>query len=99
MAKFFVLLTETLSTAQEKKFHEKLTTEIGWWHWIPNSWLIKDTTSNPISTEQIRQYIQDIDDGIRCVVVEVTPRHWAARLKTDGIGKGGADWLDQFWNE
>jgi hypothetical protein len=45
MAKRYVIGTANLTADQERAFLRYLNPiDVGWWHWLPNFWLIKDTS-------------------------------------------------------
>ncbi len=95
MIKWFVIGTESLTVEQEKSFIEYLEGKrLGWWHWLPNFWLI--TGDNAPESSAIRDKLNDLASGKHLLVVEVNPVTWA------GFGPGTAErnmfnWLNRMW--
>lgn len=97
MAKYFVISTDPLSLEHTKALKEKLTNKIGWWHWLPNFWLVKDPHGT-LKVEILRDYVKGVNPSARCFVGEVNPVTWAALTRKDPSGNDMADWLHKNWD-
>ena len=95
MTKYFCVSTDLMSSEQTKALKEAIG-KAGWWHWLPNFWLVKDT-SGTLSVTSIRDAIYEISSKTRCVVLEVNPETWAALTKPDEQGRDMADWIRKNW--
>jgi hypothetical protein len=93
----FVIATDPLSAAEQKKLSAFLK-GYGWWHWLPNFWLVADTT-NRLTVEKIRDEIVNISKTTRAWVLQVEPVTWAALTKEDDQGRDGTDWVKRIWSE
>ncbi|ADU11997.1 hypothetical protein [Asticcacaulis excentricus] len=98
MAKFFVLSTDQLTAQQITQLKNKLGKVIGWWHWLPNFWLIKDP-KDEMQVGQLTQYISEINPMARCIAMEVDPVNWAARARNDSNGKSMTAWIEGEWRQ
>lgn len=96
MTKRFIVATDPLTPDQEKIFHQKLL-PAGWWHWLPNFWLIRDNTDS-LTAASIRDSLRNINGSARCLVLEVDPITWAALTKKDQHGRGMAQWITDHWS-
>lgn len=96
MTKRFVIGTDPLTPEQVTQFKNALS-GAGWWYWIPNFWLVKDT-QGVLTPNIIRDRLFDITRTVRCVVLEVEPQGWAALTRPDSSGRDMAAWLNQTWD-
>lgn len=95
MSKKFVLATDPLTAEQEQALEAKIGS-MGFWHWLPNFWLLK-SLDDTMTTAQIRQMVQEINPSARCFVSEVQPSAWAARTKPDAKGNDMGAWIRSDW--
>ena len=97
MAKYFIVSTDSMTADQEKLFHGKIREHrLGWWHWLPNFWLILDS-GDDLTAAEIRDFVGDVARSVRCMVLEVDPRAWAGRTRPDAQGRDMADWVKRNW--
>jgi len=76
MTKWFVVGTESITAEQEKSFIDYIKDNgFGWWHWIPNFWLI--TGEGSPSCIEIRDELHKLAPGKDIIVVEFKPVTWA----------------------
>ncbi len=93
----FVVSTDPLSVEQEKQFKDSLS-GIGWWHWLPNFWLIIDPDGK-LTVGRIRNLIQKANDQARCIVIQVKPITWASLSKPDATGRDMMVWVRNEWDK
>jgi hypothetical protein len=98
MTKWFVVGTESITAEQEKSFIAYIHDEhgFGWWHWIPNFWLI--TGSGSISCDEIRDKLLEIAPGKDSIVVEVNPVTWTGFGPNQGKENMFA-WFYTTWDD
>jgi hypothetical protein len=96
MRKWLVAGVETMTAKQEKEFIGYLRRKgLGWWHWIPNIWLL--TGSNVPDCSEIRDELKIISDGADVIVLEVNPITWSGfGPKTDENNM--FNWLHKSWH-
>ena len=95
MTKRFVIATDPLSRDEEKALI-KFINRYGWWHWLPNFWLVQDG-KDVLTVDKIRDEIHEINKTKRAWVFEVEPISWAALTKEDSQGRDGTDWVGRHW--
>lgn len=95
MTKRFVVCTDTMTSEQTQAFRDKLN-KAGWWHWLPNAWLIKDSIEEHTASS-LRDIISSISPAIQCLVLEVKPETWSTRSRNDK-GRDMTDWLQSDWD-
>lgn len=96
MTRYFTLATDPMSAEEEKKFISKIPDGVGWWHWLPNYWLLKDPTET-LEAKHLSDNIFEINQTVRCLALQVEPTSWSARSRKDSKGRLMADWLDSNW--
>jgi hypothetical protein len=94
MSKYFSIITDQLTDEQEREMGEKFRS-FGWWHWLPNYWLIADLTET-LSAVRIRDMIREINSSSECFVLEMTPITWASQ-GTSGGDERRRTWLRNNW--
>jgi hypothetical protein len=96
MTKRFVIGTKTLSSEQEASLLSYIRKSgAGWWHWLPNFWLIKDSKEKLTASDLI-----DALDGAQGLVMEIPEDiTWAGRVSPNNAGKEPFDWLKNVWKE
>ncbi|MXO72251.1 hypothetical protein [Alteraurantiacibacter buctensis] len=95
MSKKFILSTDVLSAEEERQLKEKLK-GMGYWHWLPNFWLIK-SISDTVTASQINSMIEEVAPHARCFVTEVEAMTWAARTLPDANGNDMGKWIRNEW--
>jgi hypothetical protein len=99
--RFIVMLNSSTNEQNEAFLAYIKETDIGWWHFISNSWLLYDA-ENKISAEIIRDKLMEIYPSVTNLVIEVTSPHepW------QGFGPNGGPngdnlnmftWLKENW--
>lgn len=100
MARKFVVATDPLNADQEKSFIEKFKvySGLGWWHWLPNFWLVIDVTNN-LDASTLNSFVREISGAkARCIVFEVKGHtDWAAQTRTNDAGQDMARWIKDEW--
>jgi hypothetical protein len=69
-----------LTFDEERQLAAALAQPLGWWHRLPNTWLILDEESQQ-SCDSLRGIVQGINPAAQCIVVEFQVSNWAARLQ------------------
>lgn len=95
MARYFTLATDPLTAEQTKALKDAMSGK-GWWHWLPNYWLIKDATDT-LTVDEITAIIGRIAPQARALAVEVEKRTWSARTKPNAKGESMTAWLHSNW--
>lgn len=95
MSKKFILSTDPLGPEEERRVKEKLK-GMGYWHWLPNFWLIK-SKSDDVTAGQLNSIIEEVAPHARCFVTEVEANTWAARTLPDAQGNDMAKWIRNEW--
>jgi hypothetical protein len=95
--KRFFVSTDPMGAKQERELKDKLG-HVGWWHWLPNFWLITDR-SESLTAGRIRDYIHELDSSVRAIVMEISCEDWAALTKPDSEGRDMAAWLNDTWKD
>ncbi len=95
MTRRFVMMVDGLSAAQDQQLAKALAPPLGWWHQMPNVWLVVDHTNieNVIS---LRARVEAINQIARCVVLQVSNYTWATRLFTEA-NNSTMSWLRANW--
>lgn len=93
MAREFVVATVNLSEEEEAALANTFAGK-GWWHWIPNFWIVIDPTDQ-LTPSSIRDSIRTITNGQKvALVLEIEGKTWAAMTRKDPDGKdNAAAWL------
>jgi hypothetical protein len=97
VTKRFVVSTDPMKAAQEKQFKDALGETAGWWHWLPNFWLIID--HGDLDVASIRDMIHKVDSSVRAIVLEVEEINWAALTRPDSEGRDMAAWIKSSWTK
>ena len=96
MSKRYVLATDVLTAAQEIELRKKIGTG-GYWHWLPNFWLLKFSDPS-VNAEKIRDWVKEIAPTARSWVSEVEPvAPWAGSFKPDAQGRDMGAWMTSDW--
>ncbi len=95
MTKRFLIATDPLTSDEERRLKDALG-KAGWWHWLPNFWLVKDS-SDSLTPKKISDVIFEINNTVRCLVYEIEPVGWHARTKKDASGRSMTEWLFKSW--
>jgi hypothetical protein len=91
MTKYYSVAISDLDPEQEKQLAEKWRHH-GWWHAIPDFWLLKDR-KNETTAGMLRDQVKQIAPMARIMVVEMTPITWAGTSMTES----NREWLKKFW--
>jgi hypothetical protein len=97
MRRFFIVGIEGITPEQDKEFIRWAHDEngFGWWHWIPNFWLLVGHREN-VGCEEILDYLNSVAHNKNKLVLQVTPTTWAGFGPT-GPKKNMFDWIRQNW--
>jgi hypothetical protein len=98
MTKRYVITTDPLTKEQEKQFSESLGKQTGWWHWMPNMWLVTDW-NDALSEDRIMEMLQRVNKMARAVILRVEPVTWAALALDNQYDRDMVDWIKRFWVE
>ena len=98
MTRRFVLGIEGLDEAENDRLRGYLESRGRWWNWISNFWLFV-TDDAGVTTEGLRDYIRNLNDLARSIVLEFDEDiSWAGK----GPHKDGQDmfrWLHRSWSQ
>jgi hypothetical protein len=96
--KRYVVATEALTEEQQRAFAARLPQpQFGWWHWLPNFWLVVDTYGTT-NADYIRDQLASVS-GIQSFVGEVEPKFWSGMFTQDKMRRDAmAMWLTEHWN-
>lgn len=99
MSKRYIVLLQESTEENDNKFLEFIKSKyLGWWHWLPNSWLLSDATGN-LSAPIIRDAVRESYSDVNSLVIELKPDGdtWS------GFGPSSGDkdmfkWIKETWN-
>lgn len=91
MTKYFSIVLNGANVEQEKKI-AAMWSGYGWWHGIPNFWLLRDHTGVMTATS-IRDALQAIAPLSQIMVMEAQPTTWASRA----MNESNREWLKKYW--
>lgn len=98
MARQFVISIGTSSSLERDAITNYLETlNVGWWHWLPYTWLLVDS-HNRLKAKEIRDKIDVIAPGVRNLVLQVNGVSWygfGPSNKTQNM----FDWLRNTWSK
>lgn len=94
MTRHFVLMTDELTPAEQKGLVGRLG-RCGWWHNLPNAWLIVDVADN-LTADAIRQMVQDVNDSKHCLALQVDPSDWSMRHSSHDLANS-REWMLKYW--
>jgi hypothetical protein len=89
----FVLMTGYMTPAEERSLVQEFS-KFGWWHNLPNAWLIA-APEGALDVTVIRQKIQNINSNVHCLVLEILPKYWASRANPSDPQI--TQWLLDYW--
>lgn len=100
MKKRFIICVNSSTKEQETKFLGFIKNEnVGWWHWLSNTWLIYDL-NNGITAAHLRDKAVEIFEQENVLVIELGKDYdtW------QGFGPSSEDknmfkWLHDYWNK
>ncbi|MBI1198827.1 MAG: hypothetical protein GC203_13280 [Phenylobacterium sp.] len=97
MKRRFVLVTEPLTPEQERQIAAALPgPNIGWWHHLPNTWLIVDLSGAAISAESLQGLLTGIAPAARMFVTEVSyGSPWTIRYSLSQPHE--LQWVQDYW--
>ncbi len=96
MTKYFTIATDPLSAEEETKVKELFAGDATWWHWLPNYWLVRDN-SDKLTVNSLMNSIQSINSTARAMILEVSPKTWAALTRPNAQGKDMGAWIRNHW--
>ena len=71
MKKRFIVCISDFTKDKDVKFIEFIrNNRLGWWHWLPNTWLLSDPNGK-LSVKQIRDQVRQIYDNEHVLVIEI----------------------------
>jgi hypothetical protein len=83
---------------QRNELNEYLATIGGYWHWMPDLWLVN--TNGDEDPAEVRDAIHAQHPTLVCLVLKLDlpegRRNWAGSFPTNEVDKW-ADWLNEFW--
>src|SRR4051794_11513335 len=97
MTSYFVIATERLSAAEEKKLAETFAEDVEWWHWLPNFWLVKDP-QDKLRVSILRNAIRRINQSKQFLVLAIDPHEWACVTAGDPESRPMLSWLRKMWD-
>lgn len=95
MGKRFAIATDPLTPDEERAFRAKLG-QMGFWHWLPNFWLVK-TSNDAMTATQLRDWIHEVAPQARAFVTEVQSRDWGGLFKPDEKKRDMGAWIRSDW--
>jgi len=97
MSKRFVVLLDNCTLADQNAL-EVYFKKFGWWHWLPNSWLLIDATET-LTASKVRDDLQELVPGKNMLILEFTATGytWSGYGPKEEGGKNMFTWLDQYW--
>jgi hypothetical protein len=96
VSKRFLIISDPLDADQVKGLKDALSGS-GWWHWLPNFWLVIDT-EEAWSAVSLRDKIRSLNSDVRCLVMEIKSETWAAMTKRNAKGVQMTDWIESNWD-
>ena len=95
MAKRFAIGLQAATPAQEAAFRSHLETiGAGWWHWIPNFWLVI-SWNDGTSAENFRDALKECAPGCNSMVIEIEgTATWYGFGPIEGTFFG---WMHETW--
>lgn len=97
MSNHFVVGVEDLTKDQEADFSKYLTDNgCGWWHRIPNFWLVTDPSSRHTS-KSLSDKIHSYNMSSQIIVTSVNPVDFYNFYSSTDTEKTSLKWLGQFW--
>lgn len=98
MKKRFVVALASSTSQQNEAFKDYIrANRIGWWHWLPNVWLLSNP-SGSLSAPKIRDELKTVYPGVHVLVVELSDSGdtWSGFGPTTE-GKHMFKWLHDNW--
>ena len=100
MTKRFVVLLGSATKDQDDAFLNFIkSNRLGWWHWFPNSWLLKKLNSD-IGASDLRDAARDIYGRANNLVIELNDNEdtWSGfGPKTEN--KDMFHWIRENWKD
>lgn len=91
MTKYFTVNASGMTAEQERALAKEWS-HMGWWHAMPNFWLLRDH-ADTLDAMAVRDKVQAIAPSARIFVQEAQPTTWAA----SGVNEDNRGWLRKFW--
>ena len=99
MRKRFIVALQPASTEQNTAFLGFVKSAgLGWWHWMPNFWLLIDHKGQS-SAEEIRDKVCEIFPTLNNIVIELASGNdtWAA-FGPKSEERNMFSWLQNYWS-
>jgi len=96
--KRFIVMTDNVTPRQTQLITDTLHLGFrGWWHWLPNAWLVTATDTDAATPQTLSDAITGAVPELRHLVFELKGEHdWAGFGPTDPV-KGMFEWLYSQW--
>jgi hypothetical protein len=97
MTKRFVILLDTCAKEEEEAVRAHIVAVAGWWHWLPNSWLLSDPTGQ-LTARKLRDDINKILPETHMMVLEFSDSGYT----WSGFGPSSKErdmfnWMNETW--
>lgn len=102
MDRKFIVLLESAIPAQDDLFLSWIKdSQLGWWHWLPNAWLLTSNVATTTVTE-IRDKVKELYGGERNLVLDAeSATNWSGwgplGDKQDDTSGNYFTWLQTTW--
>lgn len=95
MSSRFVVLTGNTTPYEDLAISGFVKNRFGWWHWLPNSWLIVDPHGK-LTAQSLRSDLHEIAPNAQVIVLEFTPTGdtWAGQAPPNWF-----DWFRETWEQ
>jgi hypothetical protein len=98
----FMIAVDGLSSSAETDFVQFLRENgLGWWHRLPNFWLITDRKQK-VTAKLLRDKIKELrtEPSKGCLVMQVNEDiTWAGLYAIGSQGRDEFDWLKKTWKD
>lgn len=92
MSRRFALFTDQVTKEQENAISRSFAPDMGYWHWLPNSWLLYQDDEK-WDAQGIREKIRALVPGVFVMVIEIQGGNkWAAFAPPNWY-----HWMHQNW--
>lgn len=94
--RYFVVGATNVTNEETLAFLDGLRESVGWWHWLPEMWLL--VTPKDYTASKLRDLMHEKAPKAHIVVLEVDPVTWS----THGPQREGAsisEWINKNWKK